>query len=403
MSEEGLYAFDSWEHQLRLEVDEEAYDKLLKDSALSYYLERIFNTEFGRTVVKSIHALVDILLTMFDVNFYLLADSLDANILDSFSLLIHLVKGSKPVEDTNDEAVLERKITPDKESLTDRESIGKRRSLRSSSDGPSYQSEYTFFNRELNGSELSDDESMGSLQWSISSADITPNLSQRLTEDVSVPEIIEIIKCLRDPFFQLNLFAVKGIQRSMASIFQLEKEGSLFFSDLLRQTSVASDVGSSVGGHHSPVIPKADLFPSWRESQKLQQTKEFSLAKSVALNWQKNLRIFDSDWSPWSSSPSSPSGVVRLCRMSAHRDRTLRRMLFIRNHVNINYEDLCYQAGRRKESELSYEGLDLTRISVPQEAIIPVTTTTALMNKLQNWGDDSQLFEETAPIEFEKM
>ena len=374
------YPFEPKHHKTQMEIDEEAYLRILHDKALTLYTEGYFNTEFGRRVFRTVRCLIEIVIALFENSFYVLADSLDTGVMESLSLLMHAAKVIKRSEDDEDEFEV---VAPELErSHSHNSSAGRRPSLGYYE--PSLLSEFSQLHRESGGTDLSDDESLVSIQWS-GSTEVTSGPSNSLVQDITITSIIDVFKWLRDPFFYFNLFAEKGVREAVNTLYTLEKDASSLLIDTMRTTS-----GMSEHPRSNIADLKGELRPKWHDNQVKNQAVEFALAKTVALNWQKNLRVFEASWSPWCSL-ITPEATLK---MSLHRDRLLRRRLFTTSHAAVNYDEFRYSANRKEDSK------DITNIPAPEKQI---WAKAALMCKLQSWGDDdAQVFEENSSVEIDR-
>ena len=377
------YPFEPKHHKTQMEIDEEAYVRILHEKSLTLYTEGYFNTEFGRRVFRTVRCLVDILIAMFENSFNVLADALDAGVMESLSLMMQAMKVVKGNEEDEDEFEV---IAPELErSNSHNSSAGRRPSFGYSEAG--LFSELSQLQRESGGTELSDDESLVSIQWS-GSTEVTNGPPQSLIQDLNISSIIEIFKWLRDPFFYFNLFTEKGIIDAMDTLTNLEKDACSALFDNMRSIS-------SINEHPKPSIAdlKGELRPKWHDHQVRNQAIEFALGKTVALNWQKHLRNFEASWSPWSNNQISFNIPQKMLN---HRDRLLRRRLFIQSNTPVNYDEFRYSAHRKDDAEPN----DAASIASPQKH---AWAKAALMSKLQNWGDeDAQVFEETSSIELDR-
>ena len=166
---------------------------------------------------------------------------------------------------------------------------------------------------------------------------------------------------LRDPFWQLSvvksecildaLFALEEFEKCCSAAY-LREMGTLQNDLMIKRNLIGNfmeeiDQLTEIGKEVKEMILGDDKMRKTNKDVRMEIR-----TKSSATCWNNCLRMFEENWSPWTSDIDDESINYAA---SVHQDMSMRRMVMFRNDEDIDYTDCAYFEGKLRD-QLDFDG-----------------------------------------------
>lgn len=225
--------------------------------------------------------------------------------------------------------------------------------------------------------------------------------------EINTQMIVSFLRLLRFHFLWIDFMRNERVMKLFSALEKYESLGLKSYNQGMSAISKEVHKNSFGVWHkvHEEIKELRDLnsslmaMMSSHEKSRImiKKSTESSNLKRAAASWHALLRTFEASWSPYSDVESEKAMVARaMYKLSAHRDRRMRRMVLERTNDALDHSNAAYLEGKR-QAQQKYEDNKDEAMLRDQELIkdlLKAKPVGASITSELNWGDGEDENEE---------